>query len=63
VFISFIKIFKAIDNHIKPKKAPENTKMLVFAKYPHSGPWWQGKNYFLNFFIFFFGFLMKNCIG
>jgi hypothetical protein len=63
VFECFTNFFKANDNHRKPKKAPENTKMLVFEKYPHSGPWWQGKNYFYSFFIFFFGFLMKNCIG
>jgi hypothetical protein len=46
VFISFTKFFKADDNHKKPKKAPEKTKMLVLEKYPHSGPWWQGKSLF-----------------
>ena len=28
MFISFTKFFEANDNHRKPKKAPENTKML-----------------------------------
>jgi hypothetical protein len=60
VFESFTKFFKANDNHRKPKKGTENTKILVFAKYPHSGPGWQAKYYFLNFFIVFFEFPMKN---
>ena len=63
VFESFSKFFKANDNHRRPKKAPENTKMLVYAKYPHSGPGWHAKYYFLNFFIFFFGLLVKNRLG
>jgi len=60
VFESFTKFFKTNDNHRKPKKAPENTKMLVFVKYPHSGPGCQAKYCFLNFFINFFEFPMKN---
>jgi hypothetical protein len=50
VFESFTKFFEANDNHKKPKKAPENTKMPFFVKYLHSGPGCQAKYCFLDFF-------------